>query len=540
MKKLDIPFNLDIQDTSEKTLMNLKPIRVLDIFEGATKNFHNDGLFSTAIFGRVGDPGRNARFSYIDIKLEIFHPLIYHVISQLKMLYAEILEGKSYAIWDKQASDFVKSDQTEGKTGFAFFMDHWKDLKFEERDSDSRELNIKFVEKFKGKATTTKLLVLPAGLRDYEIEDNGKESENEFNDLYRRALAISNSLSIQSIKSDVSNLNNSRLALQRTFNAIYALFESMLEGKKKFINGKWAARAVHYGTRNVITSTNVRVDELGSASSVGFNDTVVGLYQYLKASQPVTIYQVRQFLSQVFPGPNAPVSLTDKKTLKKVVVNLKPRYYDQFMTADGIERMISQYGEETIRHKEIEIEGHYLGLLYKGPGVYKFFQDIEELPAHLKKEDCSPITLTEFFYLAVYANARDYPALTTRYPITGYGSIYPSLIYLKPTVDVEKRTPLGVDWEIDSSKPVAINFPTKSAFFNSMSPAANRLGRLGADFDGDMMSMILLFLEESKTTVKRSLASKNFYVGTDGRISYSVQTDTVKFLMKSLTGDPIN
>lgn len=540
MKKQAIPFNLGIQDTSDRVLQNVKPVRVLDIFQGATKDFHNDGLFSAAIFGRVGDPARNLRFSYIDLKVPVMHPLVYNTLVNLKQLYGEILTGKAYAVWDKGLKDFVKSDQTEGATGYAFFAHYWKDIVFENRDSDARELNIKFIEKFKDKAMTSKLLVLPAGLRDYEIEESGKESENEFNDLYRRALAISNSISAASIRTDIAQINGSRMALQRTFNEIYALFESMIEGKKKFIMGKWAARAVHYGTRNVITSTNVRVDTLGSDASVGFNDTVVGLFQYLKATQPVTIYQLRKFLEPVFPGPNAPAYLVNKKTLKKEVVKIKPKYYDNFMTAEGLEKMISIYGEESLRHKELELEGFYLGLLYKGEGVYKFIQDIDDLPEHLKKEDVFPITFTELMYLAVYKNAKDYPALTTRYPVTGYGSIYPSYVYLKPTVHVETRAPLGVDWLVDSTQPVAYNFPTKSAFFNSMSPAANRLARLGGDFDGDMMSLIVLFTEESKATVKKKLASRNFYVGTDGQMSFSVVTDTVKFLMKSLTGKPIN
>lgn len=484
MNKLDIPFNLSLLDLNEQTIAGMKPVRVLDIFDGMTKNFHNDGLFSTMIFGRVGDERRSRLFSYIDIKVPVLHPLIHSTLLQLKQLYGEILTGKAYAVFDETVKDFVKSDQINGSTGFTFFMSRWKEIQFEERASDSRDINIKVIQKYKDKAITSKIVVLPAGLRDYEIESNGKESENEFNNLYRKMLAIANSISPVAVKGDLAQLDASRVALQRTFNEIYDLFKSMLEGKKKLIMGKWATRGIHNGTRNVITSTNVAIESLFSENVIGFNDTVVGLYQYMKGTLPVTKHQIRTgFLSKVFVGANAPVNLVNKETLQLEQVTLKPRIYDQWMTDEGLERVISSYGEESIRHQAVEIEGYYVGLIYKGTGVFKLFQDIRDLPEGRNPKDVYPITFTELLYLTVYAHAPKYPALVTRYPVTGYGSIFPSTIYLKPTINVEKRIPLGdgADWSITSDSPVAYNFPTKSAFFNSMSPAANKLQKLGGD-----------------------------------------------------------
>ena len=539
MNKLDIPFNLSLLELNDQTLSNLKPVRVLDIFDGMTKNFHNDGLFSTMIFGRVGDEGRSRRFSYIDIKVPILHPLIHHTLLQLKQLYGEIINGKAYAIFDEKEKDFVKSDQTEGSTGYTFFMSRWKDIVFEERASDSRDINIKLIKKYKDKAVTSKIVVLPAGLRDYEIEANGKESENEFNNLYRRMIAIANSISPVAVRGDLKQLDASRVSLQRTFNEIYELFKSMLEGKKKLIMGKWATRGIHNGTRNVITSTNVSIDSLFSENMIGFNDTVVGLYQYLKATLPVTKYQLRNgFLSKVFTGPNAPVNLVNKDTLEMETVQLKPRIYDQWMTDEGLERIVTSFGEESLRHQALEIEGRYVGLIYKGEGTYKLFQDIRDLPEGRDKKDVYPVTFAELMYLTVYMHAPKYPALVTRYPVTGYGSIFPSNIYLKPTVAVEKRIPLGDDWAITKEVPVAYNFPTKGSFFNSMSPAANKLQKLGGDFDGDMCSLNVLYSEESRKEAQAFLDSSQFYVGTDGRLTFSLATDTVNYFMKSFTGHP--
>ena len=540
MGNLNIPFNITLLELNDKALEGLRPVRSLDIFEGATKNFHTDGLFSTEIFGRVGEERRNGRFSYIDIKVSVFHPIIHHTLGQLRQLYHEIISGKTYAIWDNEIKDFVKATQIDGRTGFQFFVEHWQDIVFEERDSDVRNTNISLINKFKKQALTSKIVVMPAGLRDYEIQSDGREAEDEFNNLYRTILAISNSVMPGVIKSNIEQLNGVRYNLQIAFNKLYERFESMIEGKRKLMMGKWATRATWNGTRNVITSTNIKANELESPGNVDFNHTVVGLYQYLKATLPVSKYQIRNgFLSNVFTGPSVPAFLTDKKTLKKVSVNLKPKYFDQWMTEEGMDKVISLYGEESLRHNVLEIEGYYVGLVYKGPGVFKLFQDIDDLPPECDKSLVFPITFTELMYLSVYEKSNKYPAFVTRYPVTGYGSIYPSYMYLKPTVAVEVRKPLGDDWQVDDSKPAAYNFPiTGASFVNSMSPNPARLGRLNADFDGDMCSLNAVYSEEAVAEVERLINSRNYYVDTDGKISFSVITDTVRHLIKNMTGDP--
>ena len=55
MSNLAIPFNIALLPIEESTLNGLKPVKVSDIFDGMSKNFHDEGLYSTIIFGKVGD-----------------------------------------------------------------------------------------------------------------------------------------------------------------------------------------------------------------------------------------------------------------------------------------------------------------------------------------------------------------------------------------------------------------------------------------------------------------------------------------------------
>ena len=40
----DLPFNVDIIDLKPERLATLKPVFSLDIYDGASSNFHEDGL----------------------------------------------------------------------------------------------------------------------------------------------------------------------------------------------------------------------------------------------------------------------------------------------------------------------------------------------------------------------------------------------------------------------------------------------------------------------------------------------------------------
>lgn len=542
MKRSDIPFNVDLLELTAQKLQGVKPVRVLDIFDGASGNFHEDGLFSVSIFGKVGDERRSTRVSYIDIKVQVFHPIIYRTLLNLKRLYGGIISGNEFALWNPEISDFERSDPVNGKTGFNYFVQYWDKIKFEETKSSSREQNILLIKKYRGqgRSMTSKIVVMPAGLRDLEVDASGRIREDEINTFYRKLLSIANTISDASVKSNPELIDTARNSLQQTFNELYATIESMIEGKKKLLQGKWASRRIMNGTRNVITAMDTSTSYLGANGSVGFNNTVVGLYQALKAVLPVSIYHIRNgFLSQIFTAPDAPVRLVNKTTLKSEELRLKPEYFDRWMTVEGVEKIITSFAEESIRHKRLEIEGHYLALVYKGPdGTFRIVRDISEVPATRNRKDLTPITFCELLYLSCYQVLNKYPIFVTRYPVTGVGSIYPSKMFVKTTIKGETRRELGETWEPMDDAHTAYEFPLAGTpFVNSLVPHSAHLEPLSADFDGDTASGNVTYSDESIAEVDKYLSQKRAYVGTDGRLIYSTNVSTVSLVMHNLTGD---
>jgi hypothetical protein len=542
MSSTNLPFNITLLDLTPEKLARLKPVTSTDVFDGATKNFHDEGLFSFSIFGKVGSEQRNSLFSYINIKIDIIHPVVFNTLLKLRAFYLDIITGKQYAKWNDEIKDFEKTTPLEGNTGYAFFMEHWMNIVFEERPSTQREQGIKLIYDFKKKALINNVVVAPAGFREYEITGDGREADNEINNFYRKILSLTRSITNETIKNNPEILNTVRYSLQNTVNQLYDLFENMIQGKKKFIQDKWASRKVYNGTRNVITVMNVKTKDLGDSSNPSFNSSVVGIYQFIKAALPKCLYWLSTgFLSQVFTDVKAPAVLVNAKTLKKEYVNLKSSYYDLWMTNEGLSKVINSFKVETIRHKPLSIGGYHLGLIYKGEfnnkPFFKVFQDIDDVPDHLDRKLVTPITFCELLHLSIYKQANTIPAYMTRYPVAGMGSVYPSMTYMKTTIQDEVRYEADENWQVNDSSNVCHNFPiTGASFVNSLSPHSSKLAGLTADFDGDTMSYNAVYSDEVIDEIKNFLNSSRFYVNSDNKMNHSMATDTAVYIMQNMTG----
>lgn len=483
MDKVPVPFNISFLVLTDDILKFLKPVTSLDIFDGLTKNLHPEGLYSPSIFGVPGSNARYIKFSYIDIKIPIMHPVYYKAMVAMKSLYEGILTSKEFAVWDAELSDFVKSDAIDGSTGYEFFMEHHTEIVHEERASVTRQDNIKLLQKYQDNHLYTKVVILPAAYRDIEVDEYGRESSDEINSLYYKLLAISNTINTSTVKISPEAYNTQRMSLQRAFNEIYDYLTNIIKGKNNLFMGKWASRKIFNGTRNVISSMNITQPELGADNAIDYNDTVVGLYQTLKGLLPVSLHRLKTgFLSEVFPSVSAPALLTNASTMRSEQVIITAQEYNRWMTTEGLSALISSYKEPSIRHDYLKVNNFYIGLIYRGPdGTFKLIHGTEELPADRKPEDCKPISLTELFYCSMYEVAEKYPALVTRYPITGVGSIYPSRVKLKSTIRSETRKKLNEYWEIDREAKVAYEFPTQSDLYGALSPHPFKLGKMGAD-----------------------------------------------------------
>ena len=141
---------------------------------------------------------------------------------------------------------------------------------------------------------------------------------------------------------------------------------------------------------------------------------------------------------------------------------------------------MARFEIEALRHEEIKVGEHYFGLVYNDGQYVRFVQGIQEIPDGFDKKYVSPITYAELFYLAIFERIKKIPGFVTRYPVIGFGGIYPSYVYLKTTTRSQILKELDEFWQ--ETDRVANEFPIKGQpFVNSLSPATNKLANLGAD-----------------------------------------------------------
>ncbi len=533
---LDIPFNLKILHLTQDKLRGLRPVRSLDIMDGATNNLHPDGLYSIETFGKIGQRRRKMAFSYIDIKVPIFHPLIFRRLTKMKALYQELMAGEKYGKWNDELKDFERSNAIDGGTGYAFFMSKWADINFARNNSEERDQTIALIAKAGEGSMTDKIVVMPAGYRDLEYENN-RITENEISSFYKKLLSISNVIDQSAVRLNPAAIDRARYGLQVTFNELYDYIESLINGKKKLILDKWATRATFNGTRNVLTPMVGEVRELHRDGEVNFNSTQVGIYQAAKAVLPVAQFQIRnKILNEIFLSVDQPVRLVNKKTLKSEEVRLRPEIFDYWGSNEGVAKLISSLAVEGGRHLPVEINDHYLALVYKDDGFFRVFHDIDELPEGFDRKNVFPISLVELVYIPLYREIKKYSILLTRYPVTGIGSIYPAQLYLRTTVRACVLRELGMDWKPLGKDYTANQYPiADAAFINTMIPHMARIKKLGADFDGDTGSGVVPVSDEAVEESRKFMSMRKAYVNTDGKAIASISTPLLEMIFHNLS-----
>lgn len=518
----------------------LRPTSVLDIRQTNSSSFHEDGLFSTTTFGRVGTKERDQRFSYINLNTTVFHPLYYRELCKLKSVYEGILTSRVYAVFDEDEKDFVLSDPLTGKTGYLFFISRFPDLAFIRNGSKKRDHRIDFLEKYRDNCTYDKIMVLPAGLRDITENSMGRETEGEINPFYRRIIGASNSLATN--KTDSSLTDTSRLGIQSGFNNIFAHLSGILKGKQGFIGGKWGKRSIATTTRSVITSISTATEELGADTALGFNQTAVGLLQACKSNVPLVQHAVLNFTAGIFNGSRA--QLIDKNTLQTEVANISNDTLDLWTTPTGIEKLINAYKTVSFRTQPCVVgEDYYLALIWVGEinnkKCYKILKDKNEVPDELKdKGTIRPMSYTELFYLTRLDQWADDIYYVSRYPITGDESIYPSTCFIRTTVDSEVRYELNEDWTPNlNRKASAYPIHENASFMDSLSVHPSRLAGLGGDHDGDKMSSLSVFTTTAREEVRAYLRTPAAYMTGDKDMIASPYGDSVERVLHNITGD---
>lgn len=353
------PFNIQIMDVDDFIQRHsLLPVTSTAIFETGTKRFHPDGLYSEAIFGQVGSRDRLVRKGYIDLHTDIVTPHLYKQLISLRSYYKDIISGKAYAKLDPEIKDLILVDPDEpgADTGFQFFVKSLPKITFARTDSVKRTDKIDLLEKYRDRLIIDKLIVLPAGIRDVKITDDYISPE-EINKFYVSILQLASGL--PSNKSDEPLYDAIRFQIQTKVMAIYDYITTLIDGKNGFAQGKFAARKLTYGTRNVITALPItRVEDPSSDRCIGPDEIEIPLFQAMKSSFPLIVYSLQQiFFNTVFSNQTNKIPLIDPDSLFINYVDVETAVVNMYTTDTGINDLINNYRTPEIQWEPVKIKG---------------------------------------------------------------------------------------------------------------------------------------------------------------------------------------
>lgn len=527
-------FNIDILVIPKSELKSMGEVTSLAMFESNSRVPDPNGLFSIDIFGPIGSTMRLTKPGYIDLRVPIIHPLVYKHLRYVNKLFDNIMAGKTKAVFNTKERDFI--EDSKGETGFEFFMSHLEDINLDKYYNNSKQTESKLDLIKRGISQDSliqEFIVIPAGIRDFGVDSKGKPIQDEINDYYRRMIMAVNS--IRNVKVDpkrYSNYNAYRYKVQNIALDVFEYIKNLLDNKKGFIQGKWASRSILGGTRNVITANTTIIKDLKDPHKIGFNDTIIGIYQFIKATSALSMYGVlkRFILGNINPYNNS-AKVIDINTLKTTHQQIDTKTKEGWLTRNGLNKMFSKVKQDVAKDEPVKIGNGYLALVYEDKDDVYIIKDTNDVPNGYDVKKARPMTYGEMLYIAVIDMIKDRRIVLTRYPVTNVGSTHPSKVYLKTTI-VGRRVKVHIDLDVMDVP----EYPKKGEkYLNSTVPHNTKLSVLDGDYDGDQVNVTVTYTKESQEEIDRLFKSKSFYISPDGSLTYSVKTVTLDLVVKHLS-----
>ena len=510
----------------------------------SSSEFHTEGLFSEEIFGPVGDPQRLIQFGYIELNTTILAPIVYKNLIKISKLYQEIMGGKAYAVFDTATKDFVRVHDTNknpnANTGYAFFMRYFPELDIPLSPSDTRKTRVEIIDKYRNVAQYKRILVMPAGLRDYSVDENGVPVQDDINKLYRTLMGYTFGMPPNTENPVYDTI---RFNIQTKAFEIYEYIENINTGKKGFLQGTYGSRRVALGTRNVITAGTYDTLTPDDPQALQHNETKVGIFQTLKGLQPIIIHYFKQIFIDTILGDGSvtKIPLTDPKTYKLTMTDISQKELDRFTSTEAIENWIRKFKNKDIRETPIKIDGKYLVMVYDTGKEISLFRNIDDVENVLgfkpKMNNIRPITWAESFYLTATLASEDRHIFITRYPIIGDTSTYPSKIHLVSTEP--GRTVMFHDLLSNTISRQFPNYPILgNPYIDSLIVHSGRLGGLDGDYDGDTVSANFVMSKEANDEVRNYLGRLSSYIDVTKSFVTGGKTDIIELMIANLTKDP--
>lgn len=517
---MDRKFKIDQLDQERLIKNNGLPMVTNPVIFNAGNGPTSDGLLSNELFGITKDE-RSGIFGYIDLKEKFLNPYYYKVWLKIdKNLRACIYETERFKI---NSDGYLEIDEN-GDTGIKFIYDNINKIKFKNTKRDSL-LKALMDAKEKNKLFTDKFVIIPPYYRDVETTSSGRVGIGEVNKLYVNLMNNVRALS-ESNEYGLSMAGGIRGKIQDIMMEIYNWFtlgESIVGGEhtgsgifKKFgiIRRSVMSKTTDYSVRLVLSAANINVNRKEDLM-VDVNYSAIPLSAVLVIAYPFIIYQLRQFFNNEFGG-QIYYSYLDNGEIKQVELDNPQVNFSDDRFDKEINEFIHGYSD---RLKPVLVpnkEGKDIKLKFKGYYISEeeYKNGIRETGNAMERY----FTWVDVFYIAACEAVKDKMCIISRYPIDSYFNQLYTKIHVNSMINTE---PMVVNGEFYKWYPKIrqedIGKDTSNKFVDTCQISNTYCKMMGADYDGDQVSVKMPFSVEATKELEDHLNSVGQFVGLNGQ-----------------------
>jgi DNA-directed RNA polymerase beta' subunit len=479
-------------------LNGLKEVKDLNMLDKGMPT--PEGLFSYDIFG-WSQHDRRSIPAYIDLKGKFLHPLVYSNLKAINRKFEFLVSGTKY-FRVNEAGALV--EDPSGETGLDFLYRVWDQIKYKDTQSIFGSERVKNITNQEYPVWIDKWLLLPAFYRDLNFNQEGRPSYDEINEKYINIIRKVNSISQQEQYGFVSNL--AKAQVQLIINQIHdEIVDAHVRAKHGTLKRSVMSKSVTDGARLVISAPNIKGERFNDVQ-VRYNQMGVPLAAVCSIFHPFVVYGVREFFQQEFvtSGKYGYWDVESKSVKYTRLINPEAHYSDEYII-----KMIKKfiYGTST-RYETIDVPPNEDGL---------------KLKVHMEGRfgDSSSVTRfmtwTDVLYQVCEDILSERHIYATRYPIEDHFGIVPSKMAILTTKDT---TPAIIGDKTYKFYPVVNpDQPSDRDFIDTLNLPLAYLTGYGADFDGDMMSIIGVYTDEANADAQRhTMDKKNILTNTSENI----------------------
>jgi DNA-directed RNA polymerase beta' subunit len=471
-----------------------------------------DGIMSSDIFG-ISKDDRRSTFAYVNLKIHFIHPHIYHNV--LKRMFKPILYivsgQKRYTIKDGKIVE-----DTEGWTGIISLYNHWDEIDWR-KSSTTNQTNREILMNLKrDEIFLDKILVVPPAYRDIAIGsmENSSDRVNELNNLYTSLLRYVSM--IQDGGMFARTQYAIQMKIQENLVSIYGYFKKQISSKKGMIRKYLLGKSVDYGVRAVISAPSYNFEHLED-NIVDMEHTAVPISMCCSLFYPFIEHWLRNFFTREVVNDRNSIIFYDVTTGREFNATIKD--IDTQFSEKKIKKMINDYclnPDNRFQQVAVEVEAKS-SKGTKTSTAIMLLKGKQILANNTTKELKRPLTITDLLYLASVETCANRHVMVSRYPVGTDKGIYFNKINVQSTpkhirvIFNGKEYPYypDIDLSLDQSK-VGVQFIDTLVLSNS------HLDGMGADYDGDVLSIRGLWSDEANDEAEEIMNKKTSALNITG------------------------